>query len=143
MAKRLMVLLALAGCASEAPSGPRPVPSTDVLCQVWQGNGVKTGNNSFMGVPGYGSLSTDVIAAWGEPDKRSGDVWTYDWSGKTVTLTFEQHNLCLSGKPVSGSWLSDIKADGIAFQRCWNYEFRGGAKTCDGCFGWGEVQECL
>ena len=145
--KRL-ALIFLAACSSTTAAEPGPVPSESVLCEVWAGNGVTPGTNAFQGVPGYGSLSTDVIAAWGEPSERKGNVWTYEWTtaGRAVSasLTFESHDLCYSGsKHIGGLWLSKIETNGIADKECWNYEFRGDAKTCDGCLEHGEVHECL
>lgn len=138
-------LILLAGCASAATS-PGPVPNDDTLCQVWAGNGVSPGAGGFEGVPGYGTLSTDVIAAWGEPSERKGDVWTYEWStagrASSATLTFEKHNLCIGSKPIGGSWLSKIEASGLADRKCWHYDLRQDEATCDGCLEQGEVHDC-
>lgn len=143
--KRLAFIF-LAGCASNTVNTPAELPSTDILCEVWRGNGVKAGSTTFEGTPGYGSLSTDVISAWGEPSERKGDVWTYDWSANgrdvTLTLTFEKRDLCVGSKPMSGSWLKDIDATGVAFQECWDYGHRKGAETCEGCLEYGAVHEC-
>lgn len=139
MVKRIALLL-LAGCASTADE-PRSVPSNDVLCQVFAGNGIE--KTSMMGVPGLGSLSTDVVAAWGEPSTRKGDVWTYEWTGATVTLTFKSRDLCYSGgKHISGLWLQTITSTGNE-PACWIYDRRKDEPTCDGCLNKGEVDTCL
>jgi hypothetical protein len=145
MVKRLALIL-LAGCSSTTASEPQPVPSSDVLCEVWTGNAVTAGTSGFEGIPGFGTLSTDVVAAWGEPSERKGDVWTYNWTANgrdvTVTLTFEKRDLCIGSKPVSGSWLKDIDVEGITFQQCWDFGHRMGAETCEGCLEHGEAREC-
>jgi hypothetical protein len=144
MVKRTVGLLLLAACGSDTAE-TRPAPGEDVLCQVWAGNDIETPGQ--RGIPGYGSLSTDVIAAWGEPSERDGDVWIYEWStgGRSVsaTLTFEQRDLCLGGKPIGGLWLADIEASGISGKGCWLYDIRQDETTCDGCLDHGEVGMCL
>ena len=141
MVKKAFVLLALVGCSSTSGE-PRSIPSDAVLCQIFAGNGIEKA--SMMGVPGFGSLSTDVIAAWGEPTDRKGDVWAYSWSGTVATLTFKQRDLCYSGgKHISGLWLLTITSTGDE-PSCWNYERREkNEPTCDGCLNKGEVALCL
>ena len=145
MVRASVVFLLVAACGGSESSDPRPAPSEDVLCQVWAGNGKVTA--SQMGLPGWGSLSTDVIAAWGEPSERDGDVWTYEWTtggrAVSVTLTFEAHEVCLNGKRMAGDWLAGIEPSGIASKPCWKYDLRKDEETCDGCLDHGEVGECL
>lgn len=145
--RRLAAALILAGCSSGGGSDDdsvKPLPAQAVLCQVWAGNGIEPGGNAMRGVPGFGSLSTDVIAAWGEPSERNGNVWTYEWDRGSATLTFKQRELCHDGgKRIGGLWLESIEVDGIAKPSCWNYDRREDEATCDGCFDHGEVGQCL
>lgn len=145
MAKRLALILLAVGCGSSEDDGPRPIPSNEVLCQVFAGH---TADNRFM-LGGYGSLASDVVAAWGEPTSK-GDAWTYEWCigdctrKATVTLIFKDETLCYSGgKKLSGQFVTAIKADGLTEPRCWMYSLRSGDdETCDGCLNKGEVGEC-
>ena len=145
-----VLLTALVACSSdeETPAlANTVVPSKDVLCYVWAGNGIETAG--MRGIPVYGTLDTDVIAAWGQPDSRDGSVWTYEWcvgdcSRKAkITLTFEERDLCYSGgKSISGLWVSDIEGEGISGGTCWLGDLRNREPTCDGCLEKGDVYEC-
>lgn len=142
MAKQLALILLAVGCGSSEDDAPRAIPSDDVLCQVFAGH---TADDRFM-LGGYGSLASDVVAAWGEPSSRNGNVWRYEWftpREATITLTFKDETLCYSGvKKLSGQFVTTIEADGLAEKACWMYSLRQDAETCDGCLNHGEVSEC-
>lgn len=142
MAKRLALILLAVGCGGSEDDAPRPIPSEAVLCQVFAGH--KSDDRFMLG--GYGSLASDVIAAWGEPSSRSGNIWKYEWAEPrtaTVTLTFEDANVCYAGgKKLSGQFVTAIESDGLTEKACWMYSLRQDTETCDGCLNHGEVSEC-
>lgn len=141
MNRSLVSLLLLSACASEVADGPRVLPSSDVLCQIWQG----TGPTDTPGtIQGWGTNADDVRGILGEPSERKGSVWTYEFTKGSLTLTFEQANLCGSdGKVIQPpQWISSIKADGIESRRCWIQDQRNKEPTCDGCIGPWSVAPC-
>lgn len=121
------------------------VPSKEVLCQVWAG----TEASGPGSIAVYGTLDTDVIAAWGQPTERKGNVWIYEWCASgcerkaTVKLTFEKRDLCLRNEKIGGSWITDIEASGgVSAGTCWIGNERNQEPTCDGCLDSGDVRRC-
>lgn len=148
--RRVTVALALiSGCGGtvdDAESAQRAVPADDVLCQVY----AESRESGLGASVTYGSLASDVIAAWGEPTARDGSGWRYEWcvgggcERKAVaTLVFAEHELCLrDGGHARGQWVTSIKSDELRGKTCWIASLRNKAATCAGCLNAGEVMDC-
>jgi len=140
MNRSLVALLLLSACAADA-TGPRTLPSNDVLCQLWKGTGSVKAPGTLQG---WGTNAEDVQAILGAPTERNGDVWTYEFTGGELTVTLEHADLCgRDGKVIQPAlWVADIEAMGFDERRCWTLDQRNQVPTCEGCIEPWAVSRC-